>query len=432
MLTNTPHPHINVLYEHFIHSNGVCTDSRSLQKNQIFFALKGQNFNGNAFAKQALEQGARLAVVDEEQYATDAQCLLVEDVLLALQHLARHHRQQSRIPFLAITGSNGKTTTKELVALVLQKRYKVHATKGNLNNHIGVPLTLLSMPPQTQVAIIEMGANKQGDIAELCSIAEPTHGLITNIGDAHLEGFGGRAGVLKGKTELYRYLQQHKGTILLNSLEPTLGPMALEFGKPVLYGQKGNFCYASLIEATPFVLYEDENGDSVQTNLLGSYNFHNLLTALAVGKLFDIDSALANAAIAGYTPDNNRSQVLQTAKNTLIMDAYNANPTSMAAALASFEQLIHQNKKIILGDMLELGQESPLKHQQIADLAMNIPNAEVFFVGKLFHETLGNNYQVFESISAMRNFLEAQNLKDNMILLKGSRGIGLEKLIDLL
>ncbi len=434
MLGSASIPHLETLYDIFLRSDGVCTDSRTLRRNQVFFALKGPNFNGHQFVKQALENDAALVVIDEAAYKLDERCFLVENVLLALQDLARHHRRQYKIPFWGITGSNGKTTTKELVALVLQKRYKVHATKGNLNNHIGVPLTLLTMPPNAEVAIIEMGANKQGDIEELCRIAEPTHGLITSIGEAHIEGFGGAEGVLKGKTELYRFLMQRKQTILLNSQEPTLGPLAHTFGKPILYGQKGDFFWARFIEAAPYIVYEDERQDVVETSLIGNYNFQNILTALAIGKLFDVDSALANAAVAAYQPDNNRSQILRTEKNMLILDAYNANPTSMSAALKSFANMEGAQKTVILGDMLELGDITEAKHQALAEEVQKIGFSRCIFVGPRFKQYAprAEASTFFENAAEARLYLETHPIAKSLVLLKGSRGIGLEKLVELL
>ncbi|MEL6538788.1 MAG: Mur ligase family protein, partial [Bacteroidota bacterium] len=316
------------LYNKFLESTGVSTDTRKMQSGELYFALSGPNFNGNSFARAALEAGASYAVIDDPQVATNDRFVLVEDTLEALQALARHHRRTFKIPFIGITGSNGKTTCKELTYQVLRQKYRVHATEGNLNNHIGVPLTLLSMPRDTQIAIIEMGANKVGDIAELCAIAEPTHGFITNIGKAHLEGFGGIDGVIRGKSELYHWLIQHQGEVFINDQDPMLSNMAKRFQdeKVHFFPSPESYLPLEFAGATPFVNFRNPAGTTYSSNLAGPHHFGNLAVALAVGKFFGVPSDLAEQAAADYLPTNNRSQLVYRGDTTLILDAYNANP----------------------------------------------------------------------------------------------------------
>jgi len=423
---------ILALYEKFKQSTGVCTDTRKIKEGNLFFALKGPNFNANKLADQALELGASYAVIDDAEFDKGERFILVEDGLTALQQLANYHRKQLQIPIIGITGSNGKTTTKELTRNVLSTKYNVLATKGNLNNHIGVPLTLLSIDDSIEIAIIEMGANHVGEIAALCLIAEPTHGLITNIGKAHLEGFGGIEGVIRGKSEMYHWLIEHEGVIFVNSQNEILSNIAQKRIKaPVYYPAKGDFLHLNLIEAKPEIVFEDENGDRVNTSLSGAYNFENMATALCVGKYFGVDPQQANAAVANYIPDNNRSQILKKGTNTIIMDAYNANPTSMKAALENLA-LMKGNKIAILGDMFELGAESELEHAAVGIQTLGLALEQVIFCGENMKAAAATNLDAlyFETKQALNDYLGTQTWEGKIILLKGSRGMGLESLLD--
>jgi len=344
---------IEGLYQYYKRNPSISTDTRKVKENDIFFALKGANFNANEFAEKAIENGASVAVIDNPEFKVDDRYWLVEDSLVALQSLANLHRKQFDIPVIAITGSNGKTTTRELLVCVLRKKYQVHSTQGNLNNHIGVPLSLLKMPLETEIAIIEMGANHLGEIKTLCDISEPNYGLITNIGKAHTEGFGSFEGVVRGKSELYQYLIEEKGKVFINSREQILANMGKRFDAPVLYGSEGDFFFAELFEANPYLKIGVENED-IKTHLIGRYNFDNLITAMALGKYFQVEDSDIREAIASYKPSNNRSQVLEIKTNTIFLDAYNANPSSMEVALENFS-VLDGEKVVILGDMNELG-----------------------------------------------------------------------------
>ena len=415
---------LELLYQKYKDSTGICTDTRKITKDSIFVSLKGANFNGNAYALKALEQGAKYAVVDEDEYCIDQRFILVKDGLAALQDLARYHRLQSDIPFIGITGSNGKTTTKELINAVLSKRYKVHYTFGNLNNHIGVPLTLLSMPADTEIAVIEMGANHIGEIEALCKIALPTHGLITNIGKAHLEGFGGLEGVARGKSELYRHLQTNKGVVFVNAQDEHLARMSTRLDNPFYYLKENAYCNPSFVSASPNIVYKTEH-EEVTTQIIGLYNFNNIAAALCVGKFFDINEKLANEAISGYVSDNNRSQVIQKGSNTIILDAYNANPSSMKAALENFSEIEASLKIIVLGDMFELGKEAFGEHVSVRQSAEQV-GAQTYFVGTEFAKT-GEAYSDVSSFVASGKLGQ---IKNATILIKGSRGMKLEQLLD--
>jgi UDP-N-acetylmuramoyl-tripeptide--D-alanyl-D-alanine ligase len=423
------------LYERFLLSTGVTTDSRKVPEGSMFFALKGENFNGNAYAAEALAIGASYAVVDDPAVASDPRFLLVPDTLVALQDLARHHRRQFDIPVIGITGSNGKTTTKELVRDVLATTFRTYATVGNLNNHIGVPLTLLSMPRDTEMAVIEMGANHQGEIAQLAAIAEPTHGLITNIGKAHLEGFGGVEGIKKGKSELYLFLAQHEGTVFMNADQPFLSDLAdgrgvrhrIRYGRS---GGKGLETELRLVAADPFLKVEWPLGDRVwllSTQLYGEYNFDNVSTAAAVGQHFGVPPERVKQALEAYLPENNRSQLKPWRGATLIMDAYNANPTSMAHALDSFDKRSEENKAVLLGHMLELGADSHQEHQTLADRTAGMRLRWRVFVGTEFSKVrLPEGAQYFPDATAAKEWIDRQNVTDYCVLAKGSRGNRLE------
>ncbi|MBN8697616.1 MAG: UDP-N-acetylmuramoyl-tripeptide--D-alanyl-D-alanine ligase [Bacteroidetes bacterium] len=433
---------IEQLYQHFLKHPFVCTDTRDIQTNSIFFALKGANFDGNKFAEQALNSGSVIAVIDDPEYKKDERFFLVKDVLTALQDLANHHRKQLSIPVIGITGSNGKTTSKELVNSVLSKKHKVLATKGNLNNHIGVPLTLLSITKEHEMAIIEMGANHQGEIAQLCAIAEPDFGIITNIGKAHLEGFGGIEGVKKGKSEIYRYLQDKKGKVFVHGDDEILAELAfnndkITYGTKKLYDIVGAIVntgteFISFQWATRYTASSLKNAPVVATQLVGIYNYHNLLCAACVGNYFKVEDELINQALAEYTPSNNRSQLQKTANNTLILDYYNANPTSMTAAIENFANLKQENKVAILGDMLELGEESQKEHKAIIQL-LKQKNIQALLVGPLFcNAGNGSTFQLFANSDDANTYLQSNPIKSATILVKGSRGIKLEKVLNTL
>lgn len=420
------------LYEKFIETGKISTDTRQISEGSIFFALRGDKFNANQFAIQALEKGARYAVVDEPEYANDPRCLLVDDVLTALQDLARHHRKQLSIPVIGLTGSNGKTTSKELLSAVLSKQFIVYATRGNLNNHIGVPLSVLSITPQTEIAVIEMGANHVGEIALLCSIAKPTHGFITNIGKAHIGTFGGFENIIRGKSELYQHLIVNKGTVFINSQNPILANMAKRFSEPYFYSSLGDYYSARLLDAEPFIRFEAENTEVVQTHLLGTYNFENILAALCIGKFFGVSAKAANQAIAGYLPGNMRSQIIKTKSNTIILDAYNANPSSMEAAINNLAAMKTSSKVAILGDMFELEEEAEAEHEKIGELLLKKNFDGVFLCGGLM-STASRVYpqaKYFETKQALLEFLKSNPINDATILIKASRGIGLESVVE--
>lgn len=427
---------IEKLYGHFLNSTGVSTDTRIIGKGNIFFALKGPNFNANTFSPKALELGASVAVVDEEAYyiAGDTRYFLVKDGLEALQSLASYHRGQLNIPVFGLTGSNGKTTTKELLHAVLSRKFNTLATEGNLNNHIGVPLTLLSITPDIELAIVEMGANKQGDIHELCDIAKPTHGLITNIGKAHLEGMGGFEGVLKTKTELFQHLLQHKGQVFINTRQPVFANMIRRFADPVLFPQKGDFCEVELVRADPFVKFKVGGiTETFTSHLIGSYNFDNIAAALTVGKYFGVDLQAAVEAVADYTPSNMRSQLVEKRSNLIVLDAYNANPSSMEEALKAFAKMGgKKHKMVILGDMLELGEHTEGEHQKLGELLAVMPLDKVCLTGSLIQAALAKVPKAlyFPDPFSFRNWLMDSNLEDYLILIKGSRGMKLEGLVD--
>jgi UDP-N-acetylmuramoyl-tripeptide--D-alanyl-D-alanine ligase len=422
------------LFQLFYKTSGVFTDSRNVQQNGMFIALKGNNFNGNAFAKSTIDSGAKYAIVDEENYANNETIFYVPNALVFLQKLANHHRKKFNIPIIGITGSNGKTTTKELIFEVLSSHFNVLSTKGNLNNHIGVPLTLLSINSSHQIAIIEMGANKPHDIAELCDITEPTHGMITNIGAAHLEGFGNFEGVLKTKLELFQSISKQNGFIIINADDEVLMdnlPTKIEHGfysvreKSELHGE--------INYLNPYLNFHWWDNTmvkhQVQTNLFGGYNLYNFLAAIRFGKLFDVPDRAINTSLEAYVPSNNRSQITVTAKNKLLVDCYNANPSSMLSAVTSFIQTAAKQKILVLGDMLELGDVSIEKHQEILHY-LNIENVDYITVGSLFFSLPNNRAKnKFIQVDELVNYIDQHPITNNFILLKGSRGIALEKLI---
>lgn len=427
---------ITNLYQLFRQYPSVTTDSRNIPDKSIFFALKGDNFNGNKFAGEALSKGAAFAVIDEPEYAISDRMILVENVLLCLHQLARHHRAQLNLPILAITGTNGKTTTKELIAAVLSKKFNIQFTQGNLNNHIGVPLTILSMTPETEIGIIEMGANHTGEIKILCEIADPDFGIVTNIGKAHLEGFGSFEEIVKTKSEMYNYLSEKDGKCFINADNPLLIKQAKEL-EHISYGKSsGYFMTGELVTADYNLVVKalfPKGWLYLKSKLVGEYNFENLLAAACVGKYFKVDPLLIQEALEEYTPSNNRSQLIRNEKNTIIMDAYNANPTSMMMALSNFANIKNEQKCVILGDMLELGEASDAEHQKIADFVELQSFSDVFLVGPQFKKTItGKEKKKFDNAELLSNYLKTQPIEKKLILVKGSRGIHLEKILELL
>ena len=424
---------INQLHALFLECSSVSTDSRKITKNAMFFALKGDNFNGNVYAKQALQDGAKYAIIDNETYVTSAQTILVKDVLKTLQQLASFHRLYLKTPIIALTGSNGKTTTKELINATLSKKFNTTATAGNLNNHIGVPLTLLSMDKHTEIGIVEMGANHQKEIEFLCGIAKPDYGLITNFGKAHLEGFGGVEGVIKGKSEMYDFLITNNKSIFVNANDP----IQVEKTKQAHIFTFGNDSNADVkiefIEAQPNVKVR-YNNLIINSHLIGEYNFTNIAVAIAIANYFKVDDKGIKEAIESYMPSNNRSQVIQTASHKIIMDAYNANPTSMRAALLNFEKLNDKIKVAILGDMFELGHEAEKEHQNIVDLASTQLLDKIILIGANFYKTkiVSPKVQVFESFDDFKNNFNPSELEFATLLIKGSRGMALERVLDIL
>jgi len=424
---------IKELYQIFIKHPQVSTDTRRIIKDSIFFALKGENFDGNLFAKSALETGAAIAVIDNEEFYIDnGKYILVDDTLLVLQQLALLHRQNLNNPFIGITGTNGKTTTKELLNTVLSEKYNTLATIGNLNNHIGVPLIILGITNDTEIAIIEMGANHVGEIGELCKISQPDYGIITNIGKAHLEGFGSFEGVVKAKNDLYIYIRDKKGKIFINSNNELLMNLSNDIDK-ITYGTSNtDFCCGEIISANPNVEISYHYNDidfNIKTNLVGSYNFENIMAAICVGVYFNVDHHLIKKALESYVPTNSRSQVVRTEHNTLILDAYNANPTSMEQAIINFAKMNTDNKVLIIGDMLELGSFSLDEHQNILNLLIKNNFKNVILVGKDF-KTVNKNFLSFTTSDEAREWLINNPILNSTILIKGSRGIKLEKILD--
>lgn len=425
---------IEKIYQKYSESKKISTDTRQITPGSVFFALKGDKFNANEFAAEALSKGASYVVIDEEKFKKDDRFILVPNVLEALQKLARFHRDKLNIPVLALTGSNGKTTSKELVNAVLSKKFRTHATKGNLNNHIGVPLTILAIGDDVEFAVIEMGANHLGEIALLCEIANPTHGFITNIGKAHIGTFGGYENIIRGKSELYQHLTTTNGKVFINSQNPILANMAKRFKDPVFYPQKGDFYEASLISSDPMIKVKAENGDVVQAQLIGGYNFENIAAALCIGKFFGVDAKEANKAIEEYVPGNMRSQVVKKDSNTIILDAYNANPSSMQAAIENISAMNAKKKVLILGDMFELEGEAEKEHQAIGALIKSKDLSEVYLCGSLFKSALREipHAKYFEKKDQLVQELKNYPINDATILVKASRGIGLETVVDYL
>ncbi|MCS6795282.1 MAG: UDP-N-acetylmuramoyl-tripeptide--D-alanyl-D-alanine ligase [Raineya sp.] len=430
---------LDELYQLYLKTPKVSTDTRKIEAGSLFFALKGANFNGNAFAQEALQKGAEYAIIDEPAYQTNERCILVKDVLKALQQLAQLHRKNLNIPVIAIGGSNGKTTTKELVASVLAKKYTTFATQGNLNNHIGVPLTILSIPQNTEIAVIELGANHIGETAFLCQIAQPNFGVITNIGLDHLEGFGSKEGVMKANGELYKYLQKHKGIIFLNTNEKELVELAQTYKltkkRIFTYPNEKDYLHCKLAQTDFFVAYETEQGNFVQTQLIGKYNFANIATALCIGKYFGVPAEKMDEAILSYVPRNNRSQILHQNTNIIILDAYNANPSSMKEAIENFAQMqTSQPKGVILGQMNELGSFSYTEHQNLGKLLAEKNFDLVVLYGNEMQPALQflPKAYFFNDKFSLHNWLKDRNLQDWLLLIKGSRGTQMESVLEVL
>ncbi|MCK5441408.1 MAG: UDP-N-acetylmuramoyl-tripeptide--D-alanyl-D-alanine ligase [Maribacter sp.] len=423
---------IEKLHHIFLKFPNACTDTRKIEKNCVFFALKGDNFNGNEFASEALKKGASYTIVDEEEYVLNSKTILVKDVLQTLQELAKYHRNQCSAKVIALTGSNGKTTTKELIKAVLLKKHRTVATKGNLNNHIGVPLTLLSITKSTELAIVEMGANHLKEIEFLCSIAQPDFGYITNFGKAHLEGFGSLEGVIQGKSELYDYLISNDKYIFLNADDPTQSKKLSGYIKKYGFAMAKNEHYTiELIEADPFVKIKVEDL-CITSNLIGKYNFTNCCAAILMGKYFNIPLIDIKIALEQYIPSNNRSQIIEKNGKQIILDAYNANPTSMEVALENFSTLSSERKFAFLGDMFELGKTAANEHQKIADLASRLDFEKVFLIGENFDKT-DTYLKKFMTFKDVASFLGENPLPPNCsVIIKGSRGMVLERLVDLL
>lgn len=426
---------ISQIYELFVKHPQVTTDSRNCPQGSLFIALKGSNFNGNQYAESALEKGCSYAIVDEPEFAKDERIILVDDCLKTLQQLANYHRRKLKTPILGITGTNGKTTTKELIANVLSKEFNVVFTQGNLNNHIGVPLTLLKLTHETEIAIVEMGANHPGEIKILAEIAEPNFGLITNIGRAHLEGFGSFENIIKTKTELYDFIRSQKNGKLFVDIDNPILKEKSEGITIVTYGMDETaFLKGKILSNNPFLEIEwtfFDKSYQVRTHLIGEYNFSNIMAAIAVGKFFGVNVKDICGALAEYMPTNNRSQLKQTEHNTLIVDAYNANPTSMSAALENFNKIAGQKKALILGDMLELGVESDDEHLKIIDFIEKNLYEKVYLVGQQFKK-LNRNASAFETVKELTEVLRKEPLSGYTVLVKGSHGIHLEKCLELL
>lgn len=424
---------IERLHQLFLDSKGLTTDTRKIQRDQLFFALKGDNFNGNLFAAQAIKKSGSYAIVDEEEHAAGNNYILVDDVLQCLQQLATFHRKFLNIPVLAITGSNGKTTSKELINAVLRRKYETLATEGNLNNHIGVPLTLLSMKTTTEFGIVEMGANHPGEIKQLCEIAQPDYGYITNFGKAHLEGFGSVEGVIRAKGELYEHLKENGKLIFLNIDDPVQEKHSnyastFTFGT----GSKANIKVSYPVNTkTAQISFDQETYPSVLT---GSYNSVNIAAAVCIGTYFKVPQDAIKKSIAAYTPKNNRSQLVHLGNNTLVMDAYNANPTSMLAALESFQNYPAKKKWIILGDMFELGSSAEQEHQAIATYLEKMDIDQAFLVGSNFNKvtTSNPNISILENFSDLESSLKKLPPQNSFILVKGSRGMALERVQEIL
>ena len=422
---------VKELYEIFLKSNGVATDSRQINNNCLFFALKGVNFNGNEFAKSAIDKGAMYAVVDEKKYSLDDEkFIFVNDSLKTLQELANFHRKKLSTKIIGITGSNGKTTSKELIHSVLETEFNTYCTKGNLNNHIGVPLSILEISHETEIAIIEMGANHLGEIKLLSSIAEPDYGYITNFGKAHLEGFGSEEGVIKGKSELFDFLKENSGYIFCNSDDQKQKEILGDYDNKFTFGQKDADLIYTTISDEPNIVV-DVNGATIESTLFGNYNVQNIISAVTIGKYFGVKMQNIQEGISKYISENNRSQLIKKNGNRIRLDAYNANPTSMLLAIKSFDKINSKNKILILGDMYELGGDENKFHQEIVDYCENLKIDKVFLVGKIFAKTnFSKKFFSYENYLKLSQSKEFKGVIDSNLLIKGSRGMQLEKILE--
>jgi len=421
---------IEHLYNLFKINKSVSTDTRAIKKGSIFFALKGENFNGNKFAEDALKKGASYAVIDDKKYKSNDKIILVENVLETLQNLATYHRKYLKLPILSLTGSNGKTTTKELINAVLSKKYNTCATTGNLNNHIGVPLTLLNMDSNTEMGIVEMGANHLKEIELLTNIAQPDYGYITNFGKAHLEGFGSLEGVIKGKTELYDYLRKQNKMVFINS-EDKIQSAKSKGMNTITFGKKDVDYKIEYVDANPFVVLKYDN-EQVESKLIGAYNFNNIAAAIAIGKYFKVSDQSIKEAIEKYIPTNNRSQILKKGTNKIILDAYNANPSSMKVALENFSDLTDVSKIAILGDMFELGPEAESEHQKIVEQVERSNIGAVYLLGNYFYnlDIINSKIKKFISFEEFKEKFKNTSIQNSTILIKASRGMALERILE--
>ncbi|MFQ3239255.1 MAG: UDP-N-acetylmuramoyl-tripeptide--D-alanyl-D-alanine ligase [Olleya marilimosa] len=423
---------IDAIHQLFLDCTSICTDTRKVKNNCLFFALSGEKFNGNTFANEALTKGAKYAIIDDAKFKTSDNTILVENSLKTLQELATYHREYLGLKIIALTGSNGKTTTKELINVVLSKKYNTTATVGNLNNHIGVPLTLLSMDKNTEIGIVEMGANHKKEIAFLCNIAKPDYGYITNFGKAHLEGFGGIEGVIKGKSEMYDYLISNNKLIFYNAEDTIQEEKLRDYNSKVGFSNNNTTDYNyTLLDTNPFVTFKTED-IVTKSNLIGTYNFTNLCAASTIGRHFEVTLNQIQTAIKDYTPTNNRSQIINQGSNSIILDAYNANPSSMDVALKNFSIQDAKNKIAILGDMFELGDSAPEEHQNIVNLLSFLDIDKVILVGENFYTTNtdNSNLEKYKSFEDFKN--NYKTIKDSALLIKGSRGMALERVLELI
>lgn len=418
------------LYQYFKECSGVCTDTRKIKDGCLFFALKGPNFNANQFAQKAIELGAKYAVIDDANYSSDG-TILVDDVLECLQDLARLHRSQFTFPIIGLTGSNGKTTTKELIYSVLATSKKVSCTQGNLNNHIGVPLTILSFDLDLDFGIVEMGANHQKEIEFLCTISQPDFGLITNFGKAHLEGFGGVEGVIKGKSELYDYLKLNGKYAFINNDDGKQLKQIGDYANVISFGSTITNNFRVQLESVDPYVTISYNETIINSRLIGDYNFGNIAVAVAIGGYFKLSLESIKTGIEAYIPENNRSEIISRGSNQIIMDAYNANPTSMIAALVNFIKLNSNNKFLFLGDMFELGEDAHTEHQEIVDYIQNHFKSQVYLLGSNFYKTIADNrINKFESFNSAIETLQSITIENAQVLIKGSRGMALERILE--
>lgn len=425
---------ISYIHSLFLKCQSVSIDTRKIEVNSLFVAIKGERFDANTFAREALDKGASFVIIDNEDYYIDQRTLLVPDSLIALQELAKFHRQYLKLPIIALTGSNGKTTTKELIQVVLSKKYKTKATVGNLNNHIGVPLTLLSFDLNTEIGIVEMGANHKKEIQFLCELAQPDYGYITNFGKAHLEGFGGVEGVIEGKSEMYDYLAQNDKLAFINMEDPIQAEKAKNL-RVYTFGINKESVNVDIksVKADPFVEVS-YNEIVISSHLIGLYNANNLNAALTIGKYFEVEDKAIKEALENYIPENNRSQLMTKGSNQIILDAYNANPSSMEVAITNFLQLKKLNKVMILGDMFELGKESQKEHQALVEMLLGEEKVECYFIGSAFYanKTEKDRFKFYDTFEDFSNDLRLNKFEDSTILIKGSRGMALERTLDFL